>query len=152
VTEDIKPGSKCYLKLEGIELDRFKLRPCAKLNPLKFGPLDVVRKVSPVSFELALPVGSDIHPVFHVDRLTLFKKGDTVDGHSRSRAFPKAEAQTYEIECIMDEKRKRGHTEFLVHWKGYSQLFDSTWEPAEKLQRTAKSVIKEWRKKNPAIK
>ena len=152
VTEDIKPGSKCYLKLEGIELDRFKLRPCAKLNPLKFGPLDVIRKVSPVSYELALPVGSDIHPVFHVDRLSLFKKGDTVDGRSRSRAFPETEARTYEIECIMDEKRKRGHTEFLVHWKGYSQLFDSTWEPAEKLQRTAKSVIKKWRTKNPAIK
>ena len=151
VTKDIKPGSKCYLKLEGIDLERFKYRPCGKLNPLKFGPLDVIRKVSPVSFELALPSNSSIHPVFHVDRLTLFKKGDTVDGRSRSRALPKAVEQIFEVESILDEKRKRGKTEFLVHWKGFSQLFDCSWEPAEELQRTAKSVIKEWRKKNPAI-
>ena len=151
MAKDIKPGKQCYLKLEGIDLERFKHRPCDKLNPQKFGPLDVIRKVSPVSFELALPPNCDIHPVFHVDRPTLYKKGDTVDGRSRSRPLPKTADRVYEVESIQDEKRKRGKTEFLVHWKGYSQLFDCTWEPDEELQRTAKSVIKEWRKKHPAI-
>ena len=67
--EELSVGDRVYLKLEGIDLDIFKKRPCKKLNPLWYGPLEILKKVSPVSYKLSLPTKSKIHDVFHVDRL-----------------------------------------------------------------------------------
>uniref|UniRef100_A0A171AR68 Chromobox protein-like protein 1 n=1 Tax=Triatoma infestans TaxID=30076 RepID=A0A171AR68_TRIIF len=38
----------------------------------------------------------------------------------------------YEVECIVDAKKKSGKREFLVKWKGYGPK-QNTWEPASNL-------------------
>ena len=149
--EELQKGSTCWLKMEGIDLDIFKKRPCGKLNPLWYGPLEVLEKISPVSYRLLLPAHCKIHDVFHIDRL---KSHSSVPGDStpsRSRALGATKDIEYEVEKILDEKcnAKGDKIQFLVHWKGYSQLNDSTWVPEGELKRGAKEVIKTWRKKHP---
>jgi len=143
--DDIKIGDRVYLKLEGIELDIFKKRPCKKLNPLWFGPLEVLKKISPVSYKLALPVNSNIHDVFHVDRL---KSCKTSEQHIKSRAkpLPAIDEPVYEVSKIIDEKLVRGVKKYLVAWKGYSELFDSTWLDIDDLG-DANEVVALWKRK-----
>ena len=41
----------------------------------------------------------------------------------------------YDVECIVDERRKGKTTEFRVKWEGWS-ADDNTWEPLEHVQHT----------------
>ena len=45
----------------------------------------------------------------------------------------------YEVEEVRDSQRHRGHLQYLVHWKGYSQEED-TWEPMSHLSHAPEHV------------
>ena len=137
--EELSVGDRVYLRLEGIELDIFKKRPCKKLNPLWFGPLEILKKVSPVSYKLSLPVNSKIHDVFHVDRLKSCKTCDQ-QIMSRARKLTQIDEPEYIVSKIIDEKLMRGNKMYLVAWKGYSELFDSTWLSPDDLSDAAEVV------------
>ncbi|KAJ8125398.1 hypothetical protein O1611_g8242 [Lasiodiplodia mahajangana] len=49
----------------------------------------------------------------------------------------------YEVELILDTRKKSGATEYLVKWKGY-HVKESTWEPAANLTHCAQA-LKEFR-------
>lgn len=51
-------------------------RPCPKLDYKKTGPFKIVKKLSPVSYELELPSSLNIHNVFHVCLLERFNRRD----------------------------------------------------------------------------
>ena len=55
--------------------------------------------------------------------------------HRKSNPFPKTlkGEGTYEIERIIDHDFKFGTQWYKVAWKGYSEVYDSTWEPREEL-------------------
>jgi hypothetical protein len=36
----------------------------------------------------------------------------------------------YEVEKILDHRGSPGSYEYLVHWKGYNNPTDNSWEPA----------------------
>ena len=59
--------------------------------------------------------------------------------------MPPLQDEEYEIEVILDERVLRRKREFLVHWKGYSELYDNTWEP-EVSFNNARDIMKRWRK------
>ena len=143
--DEIKVGDRVYLKMEGIELDIFKKRPCKKLNPLWYGPLDVLKKISPVSYKLALPVNAKIHDVFHVDRLKSCKTCDPLI-KSRARTLPSIDEPVYNVSKILDEKLVRGKKMYLVAWEGYSELFDSSWLSPDDLEDAAE-VVALWESK-----
>jgi hypothetical protein len=58
--------------LDGRNIKTF--HPAAKLAPKRHGPFPIIRVLSPITYELGLPVQWRLHPVFHVDLLTPYRE------------------------------------------------------------------------------
>jgi len=61
----IKEGDRVYLLRKNIKTQR----PSNKLDHVKLGPFKIKKEISSVNYELELPKGMQIHPVFHVSLL-----------------------------------------------------------------------------------
>jgi hypothetical protein len=83
----------------------------------------VIKIVNPYAYELELPAGMDIHPVFHVSLL----KPAATDPHKSQRATPPPpvvvnDEDEYEVYEILDSKRGRERgspVRYLVKWTGH---------------------------------
>jgi hypothetical protein len=62
-------GQRVFLKLQPFCQSSMGSRLNAKLSFRYFGLFLITKQVNPVAYELALPEGSAIHPVFHVSQL-----------------------------------------------------------------------------------
>ena len=58
----LKKGEKVYLRRKNIKIKR----PSNKLDYVKKGPYRIKRKLGPVTYELDIPNGTRIHPVFYI--------------------------------------------------------------------------------------
>jgi Chromo (CHRromatin Organisation MOdifier) domain len=76
--------------------------------------------VSPVAYKLALPPGTNAHPVFHAGLLRPYFPD--VTGHRISKASEPVVVNgqvEYLVETILDSRMGRNKTQYLVKWKGY---------------------------------
>jgi hypothetical protein len=106
--------------LDGCNIKMF--HPTAKLAPKRHGPFPIIRVLSPITYELRLPVQWKLHPMFHVDLLTPYRE---TEFHSTNYDKPPPDLidgeEEYEVERIVASRRfGRGHKlQYLVKWKGY---------------------------------
>ena len=106
-----------------------------KLGPLYCGPFPILDKLI-AAYTLELPPHMQIHPVFHVPQLKLYKKPESEEQkYSKPNPIVTPEGtEEYEVEEIVrHRKRRRGKQtkiEYLVFWKGYP-AHEATWEPEE---------------------
>ena len=66
----LKEGDKAYLIRRNIKI----IRPNSKLNYKKLGLFKILRQISLVNYELALPYGIRIHLIFYISLLELVAK------------------------------------------------------------------------------
>ena len=139
-----KVGDKVWLSSANLKLPC----PSRKLGPKFIGPFEIKREINPVAFELALPESYKIHPVFHVALLK----------HVISSPFPGREEippppvlvgdeTEFEVESILDCRRRGRTIQFLIKWKGYPAE-ESSWEPASHVH--APRLIQRFRNSHPA--
>ena len=81
-----------------------------------------------------------IHPVFHVSLLTRHTP-DQIEGRSQPPPPPvKVDGdEEYEVEAVVNSRVWRRKLQYLVQWKGYSQVDDS-WEDVSALEHAQAKV------------
>src|SRR6202030_1151265 len=134
----LNEGDQVYLEATSHKTGR----PSKKRDDKRFGPFKVKKKVGAAAYELDLPENwPAIHPVFHESLLTLFKPAAF---RKQKRPLPPDpvivdDEPHYEVEAILDSKRKRKKLFYLVSWKGYPCEHNS-WEPFTNLEGSEELV------------
>ena len=140
-----KIGDRVWLEGQNLHLDR----PSIKLSPKRHGPFKVKKVLSPITYQLDLPVQWKIHDVFHIDLLTPYQE---TDFHGPNFAQPPPNLidgeEEYEVEQILDARRHgRGRkVQYLIKWKGYPDS-DNQWVDWNDLH--AEEALEDFRKRQP---
>lgn len=122
-----------------------------KLEPLYYGPYEVVSMHGSNAAELRLPAGCRLHPVFNVDLLKKY-----VDGRSEFPARPVADARpgplpaedpaaggpgdpVYEVEAVIGKRGRGARLHYRVKWAGWP-VEQASWLPASECDSCAEAV------------
>ena len=106
--------------------------------------------MSPVNYRLELPTQWSIHPVFHIDLLTLYRETPT---HGANYLRPPPDLingeEEYEVEHVLAKRRigRRHQLQYLVKWKGYPDA-ENQWISAQDM--SADEAIAEFEHSNSA--
>jgi Integrase zinc binding domain/Chromo (CHRromatin Organisation MOdifier) domain len=133
-------GQKVWL--EGTNIKRPYDSP--KLSPKRYGPFEVVAKISHMAYRLRLPETWQIHDMFHTGLLTPFTE---TEEHGQNFIEPPPEViegeEEWEVEQILGKRTYgRGRkTQYLIRWKGYSPAHDQ-W--VDKTDMNATDLVDEY--------
>ena len=138
-------GDKVWLEAKHLALPY----QTPKLAPKRHGPFTIIKRVSPVAYQLQLPTAWTIHNIFHASLLTPYRE-TTEHGTNYTRPPPDLieDAEEYEVEAIVNHRhfgRKR-QLQYLIKWKGYPDA-DNTWEAADHVHTPA--LVQIYHRKNP---
>jgi transposase InsO family protein len=139
------PGDMVWLSSKDIALTS----PSRKLAPRQLGPYKVLQRTGELTYRLALPSSMRQHPVFHIDRLSLWK-GNEIRGRDPLPPEPVVVDNDleYEVEAILDSRKYRNQLQYLVKWRGYDTGHNS-WEPSTNLVHSAE-LVKVFHSTHPA--
>ncbi len=144
------PHFQPYSEGDKVWLDARNLKtthPTFKLAPKRYGPFPITKRISVTTYALKLPPQWRIHPVFHASLLMPYKE-TPIHGVNFPEPPPdliEGEPE-WEVERIVNTRRYRNQTQFLIKWKGYSDAHNS-WEPEKNLNAT--ELVEEYYKRNP---
>ena len=121
--------------------------------------LEIIAQPGPLRFKLKLPADAGIHDTFHVARLKPYTDPALVRHGTRPLASEYrrnpddiSDEEHYEVEGILDHDTRYGKRWYLIHWKGYDEVTQSTWEKREALTTSAKKILADYEKKHPILK
>jgi len=120
-----------------------------KLAPRCQGPFRVNKVISPVAYQLVLPLSWGIHNVFHASLLLPYRE-TTTHGPNFEHPPPSLieDAEEYEVEAVINHRHygRRHQLQYLIKWKGYPSS-DNTWEPKDNVH--AEDLVKEYHRRHP---
>ena len=118
-------------------------RPSKKLDYKFIGPYPITEQLGPVTFKVGLPAHLKIHDVFHASLLKPHVP-NTIEGRVPEQAPPvfldNSDVPEWEVEAILDARRRGRGFQYLVHWKGYG-IADRTWEPWGNVQNSLDLIL-----------
>jgi hypothetical protein len=107
----------------------------------------VIKRVGPVAVKLELPLGYNIHPVFHVSLVKHYKASEHSPPPPPIMELDEDGLPVYVVECIMGHRQKtvnRQRTwEFLVKWVGMGPERNS-WEPLKHFSHPRLMIKEYW--------
>jgi Chromo (CHRromatin Organisation MOdifier) domain len=117
----LEEGDRVYLRRRTKGSKDFNIKSrnsMDKLGKLMLGPFEIKRKLENENYELWLPEGTRIHPVFHI---SLLKPTNNKVNHANGNP------EIYEVEKIINKRKNRkGKEQYEVKWFGFEE---TTWEP-----------------------
>ena len=124
VEKSFAMGDWAILRLQPYKQTSLHNKKLGKLAPRYYGPFKVIQKVRAVSYKLDLPLGSLIHPMFHVSNLKA-KLGNQVVPRPTLLVVNNYLVITFEPMMILDRKsiqlRSKTVTQVLVQWQRESK-------------------------------
>ncbi|KAH0612978.1 uncharacterized protein H6S33_009358 [Morchella sextelata] len=135
-------GDKVFLSTRHI----LTKRPSKKFDWKRIGPYNVKRIVNPYAYELELPRSMKIHPIFHVSLLSP-DVNDPLPGQQQLPPPPvEIEGEEeWEVEDILDSRKRRGRFEYLVRYMGYDE---ASWQPLSDLEHSP-DIVKRFHERYP---
>jgi hypothetical protein len=140
---EFKAGDWVYLRLQPYRQVSAAWQRNLKLSPRFYGPFLVLSQVGAVAYKLDLPLGSLIHPIFHVSQLKL-KVGRSVTPLIHLPPINLAGVIQVEPEEVLDRRSRKIHNkavvELLVRWQGQTAA-EATWEVFHKLKNSYPHLV-----------
>ena len=136
---ELEVGQLVLVDANYIHVTNDSSREAKKLSPRFIGPFTIVRKVSQVAYELALPAQMQVHPVFHVSCLKGYRENPMeFPSWEPLRPAPEIiqEMEEWEVEEVLAKRKCYGKMQYLVKWLGYPNS-ENTWEPEENLSNAS---------------
>ena len=139
--------------LAHLQKERFPRGQYNKLKFKKIGPCKILRKFSTNAYELELPTGIGISPIFNVADLYPYKIDDTgqpeedgdptaleeVDWIKHMPTERPTEAEAILETKVMKKTKGKEYLEYLVKWRGHPTK-DSTWMNAADLEKQGYAI------------
>ena len=117
---EFKIGDKVWLEGRNLKTDW----PSIKLVAKRYGPFKISKALSPITYQLQLPLSWKNHNVFHINLLTPYNE-TKMHGPNYNEPPPNLidGEEEYEVEAILGSRcYGRGRKlQYLVKWKGYSE-------------------------------
>eukprot|EP00253_Pinus_taeda_P031329 PITA_31329 len=117
--KEYQVGDHVYIRIQ-TKRSTLQWSGCAKLAPRYCGPFQILARIGPVAYQLALPSHIRVHNVFHV----------SVEPEGEVLVEPLNIPDRREVQL-----RKRVITQVKVHWRHYGPE-EATWEDEELMKRT----------------
>ncbi len=150
---ELAVGDKAWLSNRNLRPDAAAAAAgrARKLEPLYYGPYEVLAMHGSNAAELRLPAGCRLHPVFNVDLLKKF-----VDGRSEFPSRPVADARpgplpaedpaaggpgdpVYEVEAVIGKRGRGARLQYRVKWAGWP-VEQASWLPVSECDSCAEAV------------
>jgi ribosomal protein L21E len=127
---EFEVGDHVYVKVKPRK-SSLRLGSSVKLSPRYCGPFEILARIGPVAYQLALPANIRVHNVFHVSLLKKYVHDAThVIDWTDIQVEPEGDFQV-EPECIIDTRehvlRNRTIRQVKVQWRHLSPA-EATWE------------------------
>ncbi|TPX36089.1 hypothetical protein SeLEV6574_g08094, partial [Synchytrium endobioticum] len=141
---EFKVGEEVLVSTKNVRTQR----PTKKLEMTWMGPYRIRRKLSNVTYEVALPKNIRIHPVFHIKLLKPYKRSEEPRlGNAKPPPIAVDPEEGYIIMDIVDVRRRGRGFEYLIQWEGYGND-EQTWEPRKSLNDDV--MLRIWHANNPS--
>lgn len=125
----VKAGDRVWLANRNLKLDL--TNRARKLEPLYFGPYEILEMKGPNAAQLKLPDGCKLHPTFNVELLRKYVDGkvefpDRILQDTRPGPILEDDPQAggpgepiYEAEEIIGQRKRNGVQQYRIKWVGW---------------------------------
>ena len=121
------------------------------------GPFEIIKKISPVSYQLRMPASYGIHPVLNIAHLEKYQTSPPEFSERPQKSLNREDFDDlleYEVERIVAECRKKGRNgkqilQYLTRFKGYSEEFNE-WLSENQL-KNAPEPLELWKKEKEQL-
>lgn len=154
--EEFEEGDLVVLNPHSLNLLREEKGRGRKFLMKYDGPFEIIRKLSPVTYQLRLPASYGMHPILNIAHLERYSKSPEEFGERPFKALNRADFEDMkedEIEHIVAKRlRKSGNRhikEYKVRWLGFGPEWDE-WKTRHGL-RNAPKVLEQWESSRGAV-
>ena len=149
---EFEVGEKVVLNVDSLELLRAVKGRGRKLLMKYEGPFEIIRKLSPVSYQIRLPASYGMHPILNIAHLEKYEESPSEFGSRPKKSLEREDfdlMEEFEVERIIEESTRKGRNGkripiFKTRFVGYGSE-DDEWLTKTQL-RNAPEKMQEWEK------
>ena len=144
--QEFVAGDLVMISTKNIAVENLGVIGSRKLAPIWIGPYRVVKRTTPDTYCLKLPVGLKLHTEFHTSLLKPYQKDERasrINKPNEGMIAASGHEDSYLVEAIVGHKKSRHGVRFLVKWLGYPDE-ENTWEPVENLIKPVGHLLEDY--------